>query len=315
MATVLYYNSNTTSPMQFFLRISAYAIFVLTTVEAIVTGGNPNDVKYLIENDEAPFFVSLFSRGDCAGTIIANNYVLTAAHCIDSPPKTILYNNESYNPWAAFLNPNCLFSMEDDGPNRCDVAVLAFEEDLLASGASYLPIYSSSDENGKTIKIYGYGVTGDAGNLTNSRKCSRAEEDGKFRRAENIVTSVTDGVVRYRMDEDGLSLEGMAQDGDSGGPATITIDGIEYLAGANSGTSERNSCDYGSIDEYSRLSEHYDFIALILDPNNQSICPWVVWKQPTLSYNSTCIPVGGGTKPSFQFFVSALFVLIPGLLM
>merc|ERR1712224_1182608 len=54
---------------------------------------------------------------------------------------------------------------------------------------------------------------------------------------------------------------------------------------------ERNSCDYGSIDEYVRLSEHYDFIAKTLDPNDESICPWKVWKEPDTPYSSSCTPV------------------------
>merc|ERR1712159_606627 len=83
--------------------------------------------------------------------------------------------------------------------------------------------------------------------------------------AQNIVTDTSDGVIRYQMNNNGgLDLEGMAQDGDSGGAATITKNGVTYPIGANSGTMERNSCDYGSIDEYVRLSEHYDFITKVL---------------------------------------------------
>merc|ERR1712224_1143633 len=89
----------------------------------------------------------------------------------------------------------------------------------------------------------------------------------------------SDGVVRYRLDQNGLNLEGNAQDGDSGGAATITVNGVTYLVGANSGTMERNSCDYGSIDEYVRLSEHYDFITKVLDCRDNSISPSKVWKK------------------------------------
>jgi hypothetical protein len=282
-----------------FLFLTALA--TLHGVDAIVTRGNPNDAKFLanVERD-APFFVSLyeknFMRGDCAGTIVDDNHVVTAAHCaagLDNAPKTILSNGNVVEPWAVFMNPDCVYSVAKDGPNGCDVAVLAFEEGALSSNGdslASLPVYPFSDEVGSLMTLYGYGLSGDAADL--SRGCNRASEDGKFRRAQNIVTDTSDGVIRYQMNNNGgLDLEGMAQDGDSGGAATITKNGMTYLIGANSGTMERNSCDYGSIDEYVRLSEHYDFIAKTLDPNDETICPWKIWKEPDTSYSSSCTPV------------------------
>ena len=285
-------------PSKFF---SLTALATLNGVDAIVTRGNPNDAKFLANvARDAPFFVSLyekkFMRGDCAGTIVDDNHVVTAAHCaagLDNAPKTILPNGNVVEPWAIFMNPDCVYSVAKDGPNGCDVAVLVFEEGVLSSNGKSpvsLPVYPFSDEVGSLMTLYGYGLSGDAADL--SRGCNRASEDGKFRRAQNIVTDTSDGVIRYQMNNNGgLDLEGTAQDGDSGGAATITKNGVTYLIGANSGTMERNSCDYGSIDEYVRLSEHYDFIAKTLDPNDESICPWKVWKEPDTPYSSSCTPV------------------------
>ena len=42
----------------------------------------------------------------------------------------------------------------------------------------------------------------------------------------------------------------------------ITRNGRQYLAGVNSGNAEDNECDCGTIDQYNRLSDHYNsFIA------------------------------------------------------
>jgi len=95
------------------------------------------------------------------------------------------------------------------------------------------------------------------------------------------LKGTTGGVIKYVMDgagtyyyggyNAGLVEEGMAQDGDRGGPAVIVKDNESYLAGVNIGTAERNSCDYGSVDQYCRLSSHEEFIAQVLDPNDDSI--------------------------------------------
>ena len=51
-----------------------------------------------------------------------------------------------------------------DGPNKCDVAVMKLATNTVPASAKQgaLQAYRWSDEQGKTINIYGFGITGNA---------------------------------------------------------------------------------------------------------------------------------------------------------
>ena len=99
-----------------------------------------------------------------------------------------------------------------------------------------------------------------------------------FRRTHNVVTSVSQGLLEYKMD----CTSPLQQPIDSGGcvggdtimhesalsplsrtlhshrPVIITREGVPYLAGVNSGSAEANECDCGTTAQYARASYYYE---------------------------------------------------------
>ena len=67
------------------------------------------------------------------------------------------------------FNPSCTYSCRNDGPNKCDIAIMKLSSNVVPASAkkAALPVYKWSDEKGKTIDIYGFGVTGSAAQFTN----------------------------------------------------------------------------------------------------------------------------------------------------
>jgi len=236
---------------------------VLYPSDAVITKVKPSDA--VIDRSTVKFFVSLFQKGDCAGTVIGGKYVVTAAHCVCGAKKinVIDYKNDKYEAVKAYQNPNRAFNCNRDGPNSNDVAVLEFENGVFANHDPR-PVYSKSDEVSKTIWILGMGINGQPDDFPSGNKCRNGKTDGLLREGFNIVDRALNGVIYYDMSPNNsgsqLDKEATAQDGDSGGPALILSNGEWMVAGANSGTDENNSCDWGSVDQYCRLSEHSEWI-------------------------------------------------------
>merc|ERR1712183_241765 len=106
------------------------------------------------------------------------------------------------------------------------------------------------------------GISGQPDDFPNTRSCKNGSQDGQLREGFDIVDQA-EGIIVYDMTRSGsssLPREAIAQDGDSGGAALIEVNGQWMVAGVNSGTDENNSCDWGSRDQYCRLSEHSAWI-------------------------------------------------------
>lgn len=236
---------------------------------AIITKEDPQQA--VIDLADAKFFVSLFRRGDCAGSILSDSFVATAAHCVcgtrNSGVEVIDYQNVQRGAVAAYQNPGRKFNCNRDGPNANDVAVLEFAGTPFRNHDAR-PVYAAEDEVGQTMWILGMGIKGQPDDFATPKACRDGPTDSSLREGFNTVDKARDGILSYDMTQTGPSShprEAIAQDGDSGGPALLRSDGEWMVAGVNSGTNENNSCDWGSRDEYCRLSEHAAWIDRAMD--------------------------------------------------
>jgi hypothetical protein len=237
---------------------------VVVHVRAIITKEDPSSTV-VTDHSSVRFFVALFEKGDCAGTVIGSNFVVTAAHCVCGADERIVaidYKNDRYDAIKSYRNRDRIFDCDDDGPNSNDVAILEFETNVFADHDPRT-VYSKSDEVSQTIWILGMGISGQPDDYPTARSCRKGETDGLLRQGFNTVDGAKDGIITYDMSPSSSNeQEAIAQDGDSGGPALILSNGEWMVAGANSGTDDDNSCDWGSVDMYCRLSEHSAWIEI-----------------------------------------------------
>mmetsp|Transcript_41910 Transcript_41910/g.82160 ORF Transcript_41910/g.82160 Transcript_41910/m.82160 type:complete len:188 (+) Transcript_41910:20-583(+) len=171
------------------------------------------------------FFVLLFQHVNCAGSVIDENFVVTAVHCVCGTQKegvsAIDYRNEKHKAIAAYWDPNCKIISQKNG-FKDDMTVLEFAGEPFTSHDAR-QMYLSGDEVGKTIWIMGMGIMGQPDNYKSQEKC-RGKEDKKFREEFNTVDFAGKGILQCDMMESGPRShpqEAIAEDGDRGGPALI----------------------------------------------------------------------------------------------
>ena len=204
-----------------------------------------------------------YSSTDVAGTYIAPDWLLSAAHVaetIEPGRKLISLSGDSVEVADIVLHPGWI---EDGRPH--DIALIQLRRPV--ADAVVVEIYEDRNEAGKEVIMigngdFGIGRTGPAGN------------DGKLRGATNLIDEVTHDYLVWGFDDPGggsgraMPLEGISGPGDSGGPAFIQVGDRYFLAGISSGQSTSATGGkeelYGVTEYYSRASTYADWIRSIV---------------------------------------------------
>lgn len=218
-----------------YAALGLLAVACAAPVQSIVIRHDVDKNLYL--TTEAPeALVDMRHQGH--GMLIAPEWVVTAAHTVfyDYKGKTITVGGREREIEAVIFHPGYskpakgLFT-GDSAPSQAylranhDIVLIKLKTPV--ADVAPIKIYPAADEAGKHVKLYGKGNTGtgETGQI--------AKTGGTLRWGENILTEAKDQWLTYKFDKggDALPFEGMQGDGDSGGPALIEIDGVQYVAG------------------------------------------------------------------------------------
>ena len=157
-------------------------------------------------------------NGQCSGTLIASNMVLTAGHCIPenaNERQDFEAEGRSYSASRAVVHPAY--------NSGVDLAVMALNQHV--AGISPVEINRTTPQVGQMLTLVGYGATGSAQN----------GHDGSFG-VKHVGTTPIDEVtpieVNWNFDH---ASESNTAPGDSGGAAFLNVGGALVLAGVTSG--------------------------------------------------------------------------------
>ncbi len=227
-------------------RLGVLLLLVLvSSAGAVVIRHDVSDFKYRVAASSFPSLVDLPVEGH--GVLIAPQWVVTAAHAVawqpqlkfvvvDGSPRAV--NKLIFHPGYKQLPLEMIEAAMKSGNASAAMKFLASSDDIAlvklaapVTDVASAKIYRGSSL-GKVVRLIGKGATGtgalghdpDGPNRTN------------LRHAFNLVTLSQGRWLAYVFDgpPNALALEGMAGNGDSGGPLLVAVDNEWHVAGLTS---------------------------------------------------------------------------------
>lgn len=256
---------------------------------AIVTRHDTGYSRFLARESDYPAVFPLHveqRRKTCVATLISQRWALTAAHCAEQTPLmaqlqtqgqyAVMIDGRSFMVDKLVFHPDRPVSAElKFSPDQTDLALIR-----LTSGATHvksLPLYVADGELGQVMTFLGWGYSGIGAT-------GISVNDGRLRFARNEVIRADRQLYFYFNHPDGpdskaVEFEGIPGLGDSGGPALISVDGDQQLAGiavgelesAGYNTTNLTTGLYGATVVYERISRHVDWIRQVIENDSATV--------------------------------------------
>jgi hypothetical protein len=231
-----------------------------------------------------------------SGTLIAPDWVLTAAHVVDiAQTLSFTVNGTLYtaDSWAA--NPNWT------GDLTAGYDIGLFHLSAAPPDITPAKIYTGTTELNRIGTFVGYGKTGTgltgATTFDGRKRGAQNMLDAYYNSAQRILLSDFDNPNPYAFFDNlvgsrtPLYIEGLIAPGDSGGPVFITDGTTRYIAGVNSFVGAnffdgKADSDYGDISGATRVSAFATWI-------NDTV------SAPPAGVSSSAFPISSGNATLF----------------
>ena len=158
-------------------------------------------------------------NGQCTGTLIAPNAVLTAAHCVEGisgTQGTFEVNGKTYQTVKIEIHP-------EYQSRNVDLAVMILSENV--EGVTPIELNRVTPKVGEILTLVGFGATGNGNSGHNG-------DFGVKHEGTTPIDGVNDVSITWNFDN---NSEANTAPGDSGGPAFLTHNGKVVVAGVTSG--------------------------------------------------------------------------------
>ncbi|HOX43728.1 MAG TPA: MopE-related protein [Myxococcota bacterium] len=209
----------------------------------------------------------------CSATLIASQWVLTAAHCADpdsvAPATMVSFfvganatnpaNGNVYQIDAVYLHPQW-----DPDTTSNDIALYHLSSAVPAAVATPIPYNTAAISNGQSITMVGYGVN-TCSYPGGSDNCSG---DGIKRKGVTTINQTWSDVYYFLANNSNQ----LVCYGDSGGPDLATLSGQLRVVGVHS-TVDSGMCDNGSYS--TRVDGFQSFIDDTLNGGGPTSCAMI----------------------------------------